>query len=1378
MMKKKLHKLITAFTAASLLLSMAPVTAAAEDDYFYEEGGFMDGDWDDGGWDGGDVLEGEGDWGEGDWGELTDGIEGEAGDWFDGENGGGGENAGETAGNEGSTGETRYASVDFSGLVVSRAKVQTAAGNPDLTGSSGAFSGTYVIKASARDLVKDLADAASAQGGGSITGADGGDAYVAAKIRFPDGVTVGSAETKNGLSSCRLEAESDYANTVTVRIIPGSQDASSFLSSYQSDTGEESGKSASVEISYSGDLGSGVSISDPSKCVKFVTPEEHTKIRVGSQPVQYSFDGSSRAVDAGEAEGGAPEEETGEEGFTEGEDGLADGDIFTDGEDGDIFTDGEDGDIFPDGEDGDIFPDGEDGDIITDGEDGDNITDGEDGIAWDDTDGPSEEDGTDTDPYNENDDDPYNEMKPNDGEDGDLPAEGDLDDADEEDGIIYDEDPSWEGDQVPEPNGTDSSSEDGSLKPGEGQTLVRYEFVSGTEGSELPETVLAKKPADEIADEGTEVKPKQPQEPDGENPYNVTEDGKWEFTGYDRESAVAEGEKIVFTGTWKFHKRNVYEVVNYAASATEGRELPDDFPVNEDFSTTGEEGTVLSTMPPEEETVETDDGVWTYSYTDPETVTLGEEETIEITYYYSFEGDETEEYEVSFVFESGTEEKDLPEEINELYLPESYMAENGDEITPESPVPEDDPYYYPEGDDGRWFFDGYDPESAVIDGEDVVFTGIWIYEEPEPGEYEVSFSFESGTEEALPEEINELYLPESYMAADGDEIRPESPVPEDDPYYYPEDGKGRWFFDGYDPEEAVIDGAPVSFTGLWLYEPKITYNVTSENKSATEGKEISPEIPVQEGFQYKGYPGMQLKPMDPPMEKVDTEDGVWTYSYTDPETVTLGEETEITVTYYYTFESKAKADVTLRYESAPKAGILPAELDKGKKYKEFVGTIVIAPDTPAKGDTWKDSSGTWIFTGFSPESLTVDKDSSKNVITGTWYLKEKPEETYPVAYTFKSGTEGRSLPDEVRVYTPSDSNLYKKGTKVSAKEPSAQSVRVSDGVWLFGGYVHNVLTVSSDVSKNVFVGVWTFKAAPLYSVKHRFVSASEGYSLPDAVKKLTPVDGNRYLDGTKVRPITPSESVVYVKKGAWRFEGYDKNSDIINGQDVLFTGYWKFTPNDVFKAVYKFVSGTEGYKLPKAVLAYLPEDPNRYNEGDVVAAIVPAKTKIADNNVIWTFRGYDENKKKVKNSDVVFTGTWTASRTNETVTVQFTKRWVDNGNSYGKRPQKVLITLYKNGGAYQTYTCTAPANSSDTWNYTVRDLPKYENGREISWTVDEAPVEGYSKSIRGMTITNTYGNRTQGARTEDRNPILLYAGIALAALGAVVLVLVLGLKKK
>ena len=114
----------------------------------------------------------------------------------------------------------------------------------------------------------------------------------------------------------------------------------------------------------------------------------------------------------------------------------------------------------------------------------------------------------------------------------------------------------------------------------------------------------------------------------------------------------------------------------------------------------------------------------------------------------------------------------------------------------------------------------------------------------------------------------------------------------------------------------------------------------------------------------------------------------------------------------------------------------------------------------------------------------------------------------------------------------------------------------------------------------------------------------------------------------------------------------------------------------------------------------------------------------------------------------------------------------------GERAQKVLITLYKNGGAYQTYTCTAPANSSDTWNYTVRDLPKYENGREISWTVDEAPVEGYSKSIRGMTITNTYGNRTQGARTEDRNPILLYAGIALAALGAVVLVLVLGLKKK
>ncbi len=1299
MMKKRLYKIkmLTAVTCAAMLSCMAPAVSVPADDW--TEGGWDEGGWDEGGWDEGGYDEGG--WDEGGWDEGGF-EEGGSEDVFDGNEGG----ETDQGGSDGAAMETSYTSVNFADLVTERASVPTSA-DGSVTGSSGAFDGTFVISAGAKNLVSAIAESANAQGGsGSISGS-GGEPYVKAVIRFPDGVTVGSAEVENGLSSCSLEAESDYTNTVTVKINVKGGDLSSFLSNYNSDQseGEGSAKKAVIRISYSGDIGSGTDLDGPSNTVSFSTSEEHRQIQAGNQPVEYSFDGGTRCAGAGAAEEGNAGGE--EDAYTEGEEGIdTEGgeDFYTEGEEGidtegeeDFYTEGEEG-IDTEGEE-DFYTEGEDG-IDTEGE-GDFYTEGEDGIDTD-TDDPYGENGADTDdPYGENGadtDDPYGEN----GADADDPYGENGTDADdpsgEEDGINYDEengpkeketddgiDYDEERQMADEPqSGTESTP------PEEGKVSVTYRFISETVEPVLPDEITELYlPAGSSVEKGTEVKAEWPTDLDKERPYyGETESGRWKFNGYDNDTATAGDEEIVFTGSWVYETPKTYTILNEAASTDETRPVPDDLPVYDTFTQNGYEGEVLTVVEPKEEnkTFETEDGVWTYEYRDPETVTLGEEEELLITYYYSFSEAEPAEHEVSFVFESGTE--------------------------------------------------GYE----------------------------------------IPEELNIVCLQAPYMVPDGTEVEPD---PIEDSPYEPEDGKGRWIFVGYEPEgSVVVDGEDVLFTGTWIYEEKLTYNVKSKCVSDTEGRSIPDGFPVHEAFKYPGYPGETLTPQEPLVDEYKTEDGVWNYSWTEPETVSLAEETELTILYHYEFTPTGTSTVTVRFESGPKKGQLPKPLDVSENWEAYIGSKVDAPNTPPLNKTYKDSSGTWTFTGFTPASLIVSKDPARNVFVGTWYLTAAPEKEYPVSYRFVSGTDGRSLPDAVLVYTPSDTKLYKKGTTVRARSPEVKSVKVEDGVWKFTGYTNSPLTVTSDPEKNVLVGVWTFKADPTYGVKYKFVSWSKKYKLPDAVKTLLPTDGNRYLNGTRVKPIAPSEKVVYVKQGAWRFEGYDKSSVVISGSDALFTGTWKFTPDDVFHVTYRFVSGTKGYDLPDSVMAYLPSDKKTYREGDVVKAQKPAKTTVTDGDVVWTFRGYDSNSKKVSNKDIVFTGTWTASKRNDTVTIQFFKKWVDNSNASGRRPQKILITLYKNDSAYQTYTCAAPSGASNTWSYTVRGLPRYENGREIHWTVDERPVEGYSKSVDGLTITNTLGNRTAGARTGDRNPVFLYLGIALAAAGAVVLVLVLGRRKK
>ena len=83
-----------------------------------------------------------------------------------------------------------------------------------------------------------------------------------------------------------------------------------------------------------------------------------------------------------------------------------------------------------------------------------------------------------------------------------------------------------------------------------------------------------------------------------------------------------------------------------------------------------------------------------------------------------------------------------------------------------------------------------------------------------------------------------------------------------------------------------------------------------------------------------------------------------------------------------------------------------------------------------------------------------------------------------------------------------------------------------------------------------------------------------------------------------------------------------------------------------------------------------------------------------------------------------------------------TKLWDDCNDQDGKRPTSVQITLYADGEEIQTTT----VNAENNWTARFTNLPKYKNGGKIIvYTIDEKVVaEGYTKSVNGYTVTNTY----------------------------------------
>ena len=145
--------------------------------------------------------------------------------------------------------------------------------------------------------------------------------------------------------------------------------------------------------------------------------------------------------------------------------------------------------------------------------------------------------------------------------------------------------------------------------------------------------------------------------------------------------------------------------------------------------------------------------------------------------------------------------------------------------------------------------------------------------------------------------------------------------------------------------------------------------------------------------------------------------------------------------------------------------------------------------------------------------------------------------------------------------------------------------------------------------------------------------------------------------------------------------------------------------------------------------------------------VVDTKTVTADDN--WTYAFSDLDQYDADGNEIAYTVSEemvdgyttvvdgyniTNTHASETTEVSGTKTWDDNDDQDGKRPDSITVNLLANGTVVDTKTVTA----DDNWSYSFTDLPKYDNGNEITYTVTEDTVADYTTTYDGYNITNSY----------------------------------------
>ncbi len=161
-----------------------------------------------------------------------------------------------------------------------------------------------------------------------------------------------------------------------------------------------------------------------------------------------------------------------------------------------------------------------------------------------------------------------------------------------------------------------------------------------------------------------------------------------------------------------------------------------------------------------------------------------------------------------------------------------------------------------------------------------------------------------------------------------------------------------------------------------------------------------------------------------------------------------------------------------------------------------------------------------------------------------------------VKYKFVSSDANKQLDDEVNGYLPIDSSSYYNGETVKVKNPSKESVPVSNGVWHFDGWNFESKNMTDDGV--TFIGTWTFEESDKYTVTY----VVEG-DAPTTYKGEIPAT-QEYYEGTTVTVAdvltTDEKNLSDGTRGTWTFT-WDKTGSFELTENTTIKGTWTFKEN-------------------------------------------------------------------------------------------------------------------------------------------------------------------------------------------------------------------------
>ena len=116
--------------------------------------------------------------------------------------------------------------------------------------------------------------------------------------------------------------------------------------------------------------------------------------------------------------------------------------------------------------------------------------------------------------------------------------------------------------------------------------------------------------------------------------------------------------------------------------------------------------------------------------------------------------------------------------------------------------------------------------------------------------------------------------------------------------------------------------------------------------------------------------------------------------------------------------------------------------------------------------------------------------------------------------------------------------------------------------------------------------------------------------------------------------------------------------------------------------------------------------------------------------------GYSVEEEKVDGYEASMSEDgWTITNTHvpSVITLTGSKTWIDNDNQNNSRPETITVRLFADGKQVREQT----VSKEDGWTWTFSELPEFNAGKKITYTLQEDSVDGYLSKVEGMNVTNT-----------------------------------------